>query len=114
VLGALTLQGEIVPVLDLRPRLGFEPRPPPEASPLVIVKCRGRQLAVLVDYVDGVEHADQPLTAGGGWDCMRGLVMVGGQVVAVLDADKLPSAGIEALLPSSSETHSRDTEPFLG
>ena len=36
VLGALTLQGEIVPVLDLRPRLGFEPRPATDSSPLLL------------------------------------------------------------------------------
>lgn len=98
VLGVINLHGEIVPVLDLRPRLGMEPCPTHLTSPLLIIYSQGYLLAVLVDQVQGVVQTQTALTASASWDCTRGLLTLDEQMVTVLDADALPPAALKPLL----------------
>ncbi len=59
--GVVNLQGRIVPVLDLRSRLGLTEREPGLHDHLVVTHVSGRTVALPVETVDGVygcpEHA---------------------------------------------------------
>ncbi len=98
VLGVINLHGEIVPVLDLRRRLGMEVRPAHPSSPLLILYSQGHLLALLVDQVQGVVQTQTALAASASWDCTRGLLTLDEQLITVLDADALPPAALKPLL----------------
>lgn len=54
VLGVVSVRGDIVPVLDLRARLGFEPAQTTRATRLLICEVEGEAYALRVDAVRGV------------------------------------------------------------
>ncbi len=98
VLGVIDVHGQIVPVLDLRQRLGMESKTPTPASPMLIMNSQGHTLAALVDQVEGVVRHEGTLPIGAGWDCVRGVIDLEGQITVVLNADALPTPEIEAML----------------
>ncbi|HUL59682.1 MAG TPA: chemotaxis protein CheW [Anaeromyxobacteraceae bacterium] len=49
--GVVRLRGEVVPVVDLRRRLGFPPEPPTRKTKLVLVRVGPSTLALVVDEV---------------------------------------------------------------
>ncbi len=116
ILGVITVHGLIVPVLDLRMRLGLPAasQAATPASALLIVHCRKHILALLADHVQGVltfadsianRVADKPEVA---WDCVRGLFRADDQLITVLDADMLLTLALEPLLlMQSSEIERR-------
>lgn len=55
-LGAINLGGEVIPVLDLRRRLGLPPRELSLAARLMVASTRRRRLALTVDDVQGVRE----------------------------------------------------------
>jgi purine-binding chemotaxis protein CheW len=59
--GILNLRGRLVPVIDVRARLGFSPRAIDPADFLVVLSLGSRRVAVRVDSADDVE--DIALTA---------------------------------------------------
>lgn len=77
VTGAFNLRGAVVPVLDLRPRLGRPARALRGSDYFVIVQAGGRTLALAASDVEGVldiaadaivatpPHADSERAAGG-------------------------------------------------
>src|SRR3989338_6535865 len=58
-LGAISLGGKVIPVLDLRRRLGFPPREFSLAARLMVASTRHRRLALPVDDVRGVQEVAQ-------------------------------------------------------
>jgi purine-binding chemotaxis protein CheW len=52
--GVANLRGEVVPVLDVRRRLGLEPRPPTRRTKFLVVHVAGRVIALVVDGVSEV------------------------------------------------------------
>jgi purine-binding chemotaxis protein CheW len=52
--GVVNLRGEVVPVLDVRTRLGLPPRLPSRRTKLLIVHVGGRAVALVVDGVSEV------------------------------------------------------------
>jgi purine-binding chemotaxis protein CheW len=99
--GVINLRGEIVPIADLRERLGFEPI---EYGPLTVVVVirvntaeRQRTLGVIVDAmsdvvnVQGVQPAPQ-LTANGDRPWARGIARTEKGLITLLDIDSLFSA----------------------
>lgn len=54
VRGVVNLRGRIVPAIDARLCLGFEPAPPTSRSRLLVVEAQGRQLALLVDRISRI------------------------------------------------------------
>lgn len=64
VRGVITCHGEIMPVLDLRRRLGLPERPVELGDQLIITRCAKRCLVLMVDSVCGVwECPEQMFTA---------------------------------------------------
>jgi purine-binding chemotaxis protein CheW len=51
IAGVLRLRGEVVPVVDLRRRLGLPPAEPSPRARYVVVKVAGRLLGLMVDEV---------------------------------------------------------------
>jgi purine-binding chemotaxis protein CheW len=52
--GVANLRGEVVPVLDVRRRLGLVPRPPTRRTKFLVVHVAGRVIALVVDGVSEV------------------------------------------------------------
>ncbi len=99
--GVINLRGEIVPIADLRERLGFEPI---EYGPLTVVVVlrvlagdRQRTLGIIVDAmsdvvnVEGVQPAPQ-LTASGDRPWARGIAKTEKGLITLLDVDSLFAA----------------------
>lgn len=47
--GVINVQGEIMPVLDLRSRFGLPPRPVELSDQLIIIRCAGRSLVLMTE-----------------------------------------------------------------
>ncbi|MFQ5565199.1 MAG: chemotaxis protein CheW [Paracoccaceae bacterium] len=98
--GVLNLRGAIVPVHDLRARLGDELTEPTPSHVVVIVSIRGQSVGILVDTVSDIltVRAGQvrPLPSNVAEvdnSTINGLVSEGGTMVALLDLNRLfPSA----------------------
>ncbi len=52
--GVIRLRGEVIPVLDVRRRLGLAVTPPTRKTKILIVKVAGRRLGLVVDEVTEV------------------------------------------------------------
>jgi len=52
VRGLVNMRGQIITLIDVRQRLGLEPRPVGPAAPAIIVAHRGELIGLLVDEVD--------------------------------------------------------------
>ena len=88
--GVINLRGSVVPVFDLRARLGLPARPPEASESLVIVRREGRPVAFRVDraldlatlQVGDVESAG---LAGAGGDPATGVAKLPGGLAVLLD-----------------------------
>ena len=94
--GVFNLRGRILPVVDLRTRLGL---PAPQITPrsrLILVEAHGRLLALLVDSVSRMARvaasAVRPAPAeavSAQVDYVTGVAQVGGRLIILLDLDKV-------------------------
>lgn len=99
VLGVINLHGRIVPVVDLRRRLGYAPRQVRLDDTLVIAhtsQITRRHIAFFADAVEGVvEGREGAVTKGGdvvpGLEMVQGVMQVGGDLVLIHDLDRLLS-----------------------
>ena len=92
VLGAMSLRGRVVAVVEMAPLLGLPGRAPGDGGGQVLVLDRERRaLGFLVDEVLGVEPVDLPDRSGERLP-VKGLSTVRGSPVAVLDPDALAAA----------------------
>ena len=92
VLGAMSLRGRVVAVVEMAPLLGLPGRPAGDGGGQVLVLDRERRaLGFLVDAVLGVEPVGPPDRPGDGLP-VKGLSTVRGSPVAVLDPDALAAA----------------------
>ena len=65
VIGALNLGGRVIAAFDLRQRLNLPHRPMRVDDQLLVVKCAGRDLALLIDdALDVVEYAADAIVPG--------------------------------------------------
>ena len=92
VLGAMSLRGRVVAVVEMAPLLGLPGRTQGDGDGQVLVLDRERRaLGFLVDEVLGVEPVGPPERSGEGLP-VKGLSTVRGSPVAVLDPDALAAA----------------------
>lgn len=54
IIGLLNLRGQVMPAIDLRRRLQFEPRPTDKSAVFIVVKAQGNLVSVVVDNVGDV------------------------------------------------------------
>lgn len=96
VRGVTNMRGRVLPVIDLRVRLGLNAAEPSPQSRILVVTSRGRSLGLLVDSVQQVERIQrdtvQPpppdvMTAQS--DYIVGVCDLGARLVILLDVDRI-------------------------
>jgi len=95
VKGLVNLRNLVVPVIDLRIRLGFEETPVTHRSRIVVIQLDDRTLGAIVDSVTGVvrfsEEEVQPLpvTEETEVDYVRGIVEKDDAFLILLEVERL-------------------------
>ena len=98
VVGVINLRGRVIPVIDLRRRLGIEPAEPGLNTPILVVEQGARKLGLIADAVrdvlalpdealeppDGVDDGDT-----GHVDVVSAIARIGDRLVVVLDLDRV-------------------------
>ena len=94
--GVFNLRGRILPIVDLRTRLGLPPAVITPKSRIILVDAHGRQLSVLVDAVSRMTRvpasAVKPPPAdvlSTYTDYVTGVAQLGERLVILLDLDKV-------------------------
>jgi purine-binding chemotaxis protein CheW len=91
--GVVNLRGEVVPVLDVRRRLGLPPRPPSRRTKVLVVHVAGRLLALVVDAVSEVvriprSHIGPPPAMAGAGGARLFLGVCGARSASARDGGK--------------------------
>ena len=95
VLGLLDLRGRVVPVMDLRLRLGLSAAQPGLSTPICVVEAGGRGFGMVADAVTGVRPALAPverLEVAPNDSPVAGVTHVDGRLVFLLDPERLARA----------------------
>jgi len=90
--GVIHVRGKVIPVVDVRAKLGMPPAEPGPFRVYVLLERKGKNLAVLVDSVldvveAGIGQGGLDLPSGGG--AVRSLVEIDGRTVALLSPEEL-------------------------
>lgn len=116
-LGAINVRGRIVPVINLRGKLGLPDAPPGPRTCIVLVGAGAQVIGFLVDEVSEVvdlpESLVEPADAGPGWmrsEIFSGIGKLPGRMVVILDPDRLLSAQEERQLPAALPGGAREAE----
>lgn len=98
VCGVINLRGRIVPVLDLRTRMGMEATEPGESSRIIVVDVRGSTLGFIVDEVHEVLQIDPAvvdptpsLATGPDSSFILGVAKLPDSLLILLDLDRIIS-----------------------
>ncbi len=94
--GVINLRGHIVPVLDLRTRMGLQASDPSDASRIIVVETQGSTLGFIVDAVHEVMQI-QPntveptpaITTGADASYIQGVAKLEDTLLILLDLDRL-------------------------
>lgn len=97
--GIINLRGKVIPVVDMRKRLGLTPKEPGSDTRIIIVKFKGMDIGMIVDSVDKVlrvgNRGIQPspdILRNIEAEYLAGIVMDGEEMVIVLDLEKVLSS----------------------
>jgi purine-binding chemotaxis protein CheW len=94
VVGVVNLRGRVIPIVDLRTRLGMDPRPPELNTPILVAEQGTSKLGLIADAVrDVVELSEDalepPAELGAGEthhpDAVSALGRVDDRLIVVLD-----------------------------
>ena len=119
VRGVINLRGRILPVLDLRRRLGLGEVVVGRASRIVVVRVKERLLGLLVDGasqvlkvpVSSIEPAPEEVVQKGG-DYIRGVAKLADRLIILVDLERLLAS--EILAASAAPTGARAAEAVDG
>jgi purine-binding chemotaxis protein CheW len=96
VRGVVNLRGRVLPVVDLRVRLGLPAAEPDKNTRIIVLPARGRWIGVLVDAVRRIERFRptdvRPVPPGvlsARSDYFRGVVRKDDRLVVLLDAERV-------------------------
>jgi purine-binding chemotaxis protein CheW len=95
VRGIINLRGQVVPIFDLRVRLGAEATPPTATHVVIVVEAAAGQFGLLVDSVSDILMLDDgelkpvPPTATDGNGLLTALAARDDRMVSLLDLDRL-------------------------
>jgi purine-binding chemotaxis protein CheW len=107
VLGLLDLRGRVVPVIDLRRRLGLPALQPGLSTPICVVEAGGRGFGLVADAVTDVRPLLGPVEAlevAPDTSPVAGVTHVDGRLVTLLDPGRLArSAGSQPEEPARVE-----------
>ena len=94
--GMATIQGRVIPALNMRQRFGLDPAPPAPHARLLVVRVPSALIGLLVDVVEGIRrlptHAP-PLSPVGGVErpWLAGAIADGQRIILVLKTSALMS-----------------------
>lgn len=116
--GLLDLRGQVVPVVNLRRRLGIRPREDPKGSIILVVELGAIRTGLLVDAVEGVVqdstsrfHPASRMLVGKEGTWITGFLATGDRLVALLDPDRVASPTQQRA--GASLSHDLDVEARL-
>ena len=94
--GVFNLRGRILPVVDLRTRLGLPPAPLTPRSRLILVEAHSRILGLLCDSVSRMTRVAASLVRpppaealSAHVDYVTGVAQVSGRLIILLDLDRV-------------------------
>ncbi len=103
VAGVLNLRGRIVTAIDLRRRLGMEPREDNEKEMSIVVEFHGEPYSLQIDSVGEVltlanaTFERNPVTLDAKWQSVSaGVYRLDGELLVILDVDRLLDFGAQA------------------
>ncbi len=110
--GIINLQGRIIPVADIRKRLGLAEREVDPDDRLIIADTGKREVAILVDFVSGIRDIEpRQLSAATGTlsfaEYLSGVAKVDDGLVLIYDLDRFLSLDEEQELEKAMKTKSR-------
>ncbi|MDZ7374177.1 MAG: chemotaxis protein CheW [candidate division KSB1 bacterium] len=97
--GVINLRGKIIPVVDLRKRMGLEPRPLDKSAKIVVVECGDETVGLRVDGVREVlrvpssQTEPPPDLATQDVDYIERLAKLDGRLILVLNVERILDAG---------------------
>ncbi len=113
--GIINLRGKIIPVLDLRQRLGFPPVKYGENGRIVIVRMEKRRIGLLVDAVSEVAgisretiEAVPPATLQIDSEFIEGIGHLGSSLVILIRLEKLLTREEKTLLAEQQKPAGKD------
>src|SRR5579859_4058001 len=107
VRGVINFHGRVIPVIDVRVRLGAPPRLPDLSTPIVVVRTGEAVVGLVVDEVLEVlairsETVDAPGLASGVSSAVSGVARDGDRLILVLDPYRLCDGAADLGLPIES------------
>jgi purine-binding chemotaxis protein CheW len=115
-LGAINVRGRIVPVVNLRRKLGLPDRPPGRKTCNLLVRAGDQVIGLLVDEVLEVLEIPaslvEPPDRGPAWmrsELFSGLGKLPGRLLVILNPDRLLSPEEEQLLPRETASATEAT-----
>jgi purine-binding chemotaxis protein CheW len=108
LIGLLRLRGALCPVIDIRARLGLVVAEPHVGECIVLLHTTEFRIGLLVEGIDSVVGAP-PIDASGrpalvaSGQLIRGVLEVGGRVVATLDAEAAVGQDVRAYLAATAD-----------
>jgi purine-binding chemotaxis protein CheW len=92
--GVINLRGSIIPVIDIRLRLGKPERAYDERTCMIVVVIEGKEIGLIVDKVDAVvsiteENISDPPHSADIQNYLSGIAKLDSKVVLIIDATKL-------------------------
>jgi purine-binding chemotaxis protein CheW len=115
VRGVLNLRGRVVPIVELRTRLGLPIAPLTPQSRVIMVEAHGRLFGLLVDRVARIAKipslAIKPAPAeslSATTDYVSGIAQTGEELIILLDVDKVLLLNPAAPLPIGAPSESRE------
>jgi purine-binding chemotaxis protein CheW len=101
--GVINLRGKVLPVLDLRKRLGLKVAEQTEESRIVVVDIADGEVGVIVDAVTEVLRVPNAsieppssMVAQGNSDYLRGIAKLTDRLIILLDLNKLLSSKVDS------------------
>jgi len=96
ILGIIDYRGDIIPVLNLRKRLGFPERPVTASDRFLIIRTSSRRTAVVVDEIHRVISSDQVQLTTQGLSDMKleaqGIARAEDGLIQIFDPEKFLSS----------------------
>jgi purine-binding chemotaxis protein CheW len=107
VSGIINLRGRVIPVIDLRCRLGLPPKEHDNNTRIIVIEVNGRTIGFIVDAVREVIRIPQNITeappeivSGINSDFIKAVGKLGDKLLILLDLNKVFNADEKELISS--------------
>jgi len=117
--GVINLRGTVIPLMDLRKRLGVAPSPRRER--IIITKMHGEKIGLIVDSVEEIVSIEEEQIArppsifrGLKPEYLRNIVKIVDRLIVILNLDTLLTSEEMVLLEERKEDLSSDSSDSTG